>query len=73
MGRRGDAVVVAAAGPVAPRVGCRSALGPDGHVVVTDKRVELDLDEAGVSADLPRPEGPADEVQRPWPSAVSHI
>jgi hypothetical protein len=31
---------------------------------VTDKRVELDLDEAGLSRDLPRPESPADEVQQ---------
>ena len=32
--------------------------------VVTDKMVELELDEAGLSADLPRPESPADEVQQ---------
>ncbi len=32
--------------------------------VVTDTRVELDLDEAGLSTDLPRPESPADEVQQ---------
>jgi len=31
---------------------------------VTNNRVELDLDEAGLSADLPRPESPADEVQQ---------
>ena len=31
-------------------------LGPDSLDVVTDKRVELDLDEAGLSADLPRPD-----------------
>jgi hypothetical protein len=31
---------------------------------VTDKSVELELDEAGLSTDLPRPESPADEVQQ---------
>src|SRR3954447_13505927 len=29
-----------------------------------DKTVELDLDDAGLAMDLPRPEGPADEVQQ---------
>jgi hypothetical protein len=32
--------------------------------VVTDKTVDLDLDEAGLATDLPRPESPADEVQQ---------
>ena len=31
---------------------------------MTDNRLELELDEAGLSADLPRPDGPADEVQQ---------
>jgi hypothetical protein len=45
-------------------------LGPDSLDVVTDKRVvtdttvELDLDEAGLSTDLPRPDNPDDEVQQ---------
>jgi hypothetical protein len=30
---------------------------------VTDNTVELDLDDAGLATDLPRPENPADEVQ----------
>src|SRR3954468_405842 len=29
-----------------------------------DKTVELDLDDAGLAMDLPRPQGPADEVQQ---------
>ncbi len=37
---------------------------PDSLSVVTDKRVELDLDEAGLSTALPRPESPADEVEQ---------
>ena len=32
--------------------------------VVTDKTVELDLDEAGLAIDLPRPDCAADEVQQ---------
>ena len=43
---------------------CPSAPRPDSLNAVTDKRVELDLDEFGLSADLPRPDGPADEVQQ---------
>jgi len=39
-------------------------VGADRLGAVTDNRVELDLDEAGLSADLPRPESPADEVQQ---------
>ena len=31
---------------------------------MTDETVELDLDDAGVARDLPRPGGPADEVQQ---------
>jgi endonuclease/exonuclease/phosphatase family metal-dependent hydrolase len=31
---------------------------------VTDKTVDLDLDEAGLATDLPRPESAADEVQQ---------
>ena len=31
---------------------------------MTDSTVELDLDEAGLARDLPRPESPADEVQQ---------
>jgi hypothetical protein len=31
---------------------------------VTDKTVELDLDDSGVATDLPRPEHPRDEVQQ---------
>jgi hypothetical protein len=37
---------------------------PDSLGVVTDKTVDLDLDEAGLATDLPRPESPADEVQQ---------
>jgi hypothetical protein len=47
-----------------PRAGCPRGLGADSLDVVTDKRVKLDLDEFGLSADLPRPESPADEVQQ---------
>jgi hypothetical protein len=39
-------------------------VGADRLGAVTNNRVELDLDEAGLSADLPRPESPADEVQQ---------
>jgi hypothetical protein len=37
---------------------------PGHSAVVTDKAIELDLDDAGVAIDLPRPEHPRDEVQQ---------
>ena len=46
------------------RGGLPLGVGADRLGAVTNNRVELDLDEAGLSADLPRPESPADEVQQ---------
>jgi hypothetical protein len=43
---------------------CPRHSGPDSLDLVTDKTVELDLDDAGLARDLPRPESPADEVQQ---------
>jgi len=37
---------------------------PDTLDLVTDTSVERELDEAGLSTDLPRPESPADDVQQ---------
>jgi hypothetical protein len=41
-------------------------IGPcrDNLDVVTDNPVELELDDAGLATDLPRPAGPNDEVQQ---------
>jgi hypothetical protein len=47
-----------------PRASCPAPLVTDNLDVVTDETVELDLDEAGLATDLPRPESPADEVQQ---------
>ena len=47
-----------------PRASCLSPPATDNLDVVTDETVELDLDEAGLATDLPRPDSPADEVQQ---------
>ena len=43
---------------------CPRRHGPDSLDVVTDNPVELELDDAGLATDLPRPADPADEVQQ---------
>jgi hypothetical protein len=47
-----------------PRASCPTPPATDNLDVVTDETVELELDEAGLATDLPRPESPADEVQQ---------
>ena len=48
---------------MAPRT-CPRRDGPDTLGTVTDNPVELELDDAGLATDLPRPADPADEVQQ---------
>ena len=43
---------------------CPRRHGPDSLDVVTDNPVELELDDAGLATDLPRPDNTADEVQQ---------
>ena len=43
---------------------CPRRHGQDSLDVVTDNPVELELDDAGLATDLPRPDNTADEVQQ---------